>query len=345
MDDVKTAVDQPPGKADLVIVDAIPQLDPQWIDTMTASPRCRTACTRAMRSSAAASERPGSKSTPGRVAVAAQPGGIPLEAVPHAKITARPPVGAGTAAGRRARPCRARLLPPATRRRPGSGGFPLGLHGRNRARGCWSARTRPGPRHAHSGQVIRAHPVVHRLAGRVLSAPGVAGFQVDHPGIGRYTVEYVQRIPPGPGEIGRPRDRPVGSFGQAEVGSRVTGVASRNSGSPGCGSTWSTPRPSITSPQRNRVISPSATMGQGAVPVVQLAVKATGDVRRRVVRARYGRRGRSGDPEYGIKNLLVRNLEHLSRPSSPRSSTPWTATGTRRRSPRPGSPRKSSATR
>ena len=45
--------------------------------------------------------------------------------------------------------------------------------------------------------------------------------------------------------------------------------------------------------------------------VVQLAVKMTGDVRRRVVRARYGRRGRSGDPEYGIKGLLVRNLEHL----------------------------------
>ena len=46
--------------------------------------------------------------------------------------------------------------------------------------------------------------------------------------------------------------------------------------------------------------------------VVQLAVKAVGDVRRRVVRARYRRRGRSGDPEYGIKGLLVRNLEHLS---------------------------------
>ena len=46
--------------------------------------------------------------------------------------------------------------------------------------------------------------------------------------------------------------------------------------------------------------------------VVQLAVKATGDVRRRVVRARYGRRGRSGDAEYGVKSLLVRNLEHLS---------------------------------
>ena len=46
--------------------------------------------------------------------------------------------------------------------------------------------------------------------------------------------------------------------------------------------------------------------------VVQLAVKATGDVRRRVVRGKYGRRGRSGDPEYGVKGLLVRNLEHLS---------------------------------
>ena len=46
--------------------------------------------------------------------------------------------------------------------------------------------------------------------------------------------------------------------------------------------------------------------------VVHLAVKMTGDVRRRVVRGKYGRRGRSGDPEYGIKGLLVRNLEHLS---------------------------------
>jgi transposase len=45
--------------------------------------------------------------------------------------------------------------------------------------------------------------------------------------------------------------------------------------------------------------------------VVQLAVKMTGDVRRRVVREKYGRRGRSGDPEYGVKGLLVRNLEHL----------------------------------
>ena len=46
--------------------------------------------------------------------------------------------------------------------------------------------------------------------------------------------------------------------------------------------------------------------------VVQLAVKMTGDVRRRAVREKYGRRGRSGDGEYGVKGLLVRNLEHLS---------------------------------
>ena len=31
-----------------------------------------------------------------------------------------------------------------------------------------------------------------------------------------------------------------------------------------------------------------------------------------VARARYGRRGRSGEPEYGIKGLLARNLEHPS---------------------------------
>jgi hypothetical protein len=34
-------------------------------------------------------------------------------------------------------------------------------------------------------------------------------------------------------------------------------------------------------------------------------------VRRRTIRDKYGRRGRSGDAEYGLKNLLVRNLEHL----------------------------------
>ena len=45
--------------------------------------------------------------------------------------------------------------------------------------------------------------------------------------------------------------------------------------------------------------------------IMQLAVKMTGDVRRRAVREKYGRRGRSGDAGYGVKGLLVRNLEHL----------------------------------
>jgi len=61
-----------------------------------------------------------------------------------------------------------------------------------------------------------------------------------------------------------------------------------------------------------RRMLPHATLTVDLFHVVQLAVKAVGDVRRRVVRARYGRRGRSGDPEYGIKGLLVRNLEHLT---------------------------------
>ena len=61
-----------------------------------------------------------------------------------------------------------------------------------------------------------------------------------------------------------------------------------------------------------RRMLPQAQLVVDLFHVVQLAVKMTGDVRRRVVRGKYGRRGRSGDPEYGIKGLLVRNLEHLS---------------------------------
>jgi transposase len=61
-----------------------------------------------------------------------------------------------------------------------------------------------------------------------------------------------------------------------------------------------------------RRMLPGAQIAADLFHVVHLAVKMTGDVRRRVVRGKYGRRGRSGDPEYGIKNLLIRNLEHLS---------------------------------
>jgi hypothetical protein len=61
-----------------------------------------------------------------------------------------------------------------------------------------------------------------------------------------------------------------------------------------------------------RRMLPQAQVAVDLFHVVQLAVKTAGDVRRRAVRGKYGRRGRSGDPEYGIKNLLVRNLEHLT---------------------------------
>lgn len=61
-----------------------------------------------------------------------------------------------------------------------------------------------------------------------------------------------------------------------------------------------------------RRMLPGAVLAVDLFHVVQLAVKTTGDVRRRAVRGKYGRRGRSGDPEYGIKSLLARNLEHLT---------------------------------
>ncbi len=60
-----------------------------------------------------------------------------------------------------------------------------------------------------------------------------------------------------------------------------------------------------------RRMLPRARLVVDLFHVVQLAVKMTGDVRRRAVRQKYGRRGRSGDPEYGVRALLARNLEHL----------------------------------
>ena len=56
---------------------------------------------------------------------------------------------------------------------------------------------------------------------------------------------------------------------------------------------------------------PRAQIAVDLFHVVQLAVRMTGDVRRRAVREKYGRRCRSGDAEYGVKGLLMRNLEHL----------------------------------
>jgi len=120
------------------------------------------------------------------------------------------------------RSCRSR------RRQPGAGegvqGFPQ-PHTAEIEHMVVGQRACVWPRHGQSGQVFRAHPLVHRLVRREVSAPGDAGFQVDNPGIRRHAVEYVQRIPPGPGETGRPRDRPIGTFGQADAGSRVTGTA------------------------------------------------------------------------------------------------------------------------
>lgn len=57
---------------------------------------------------------------------------------------------------------------------------------------------------------------------------------------------------------------------------------------------------------------PQAQVAVDLFHVVQLAVKAAGDVRRRATREKYGRRGKKGDPEYGLKGLLSRNLENLS---------------------------------
>jgi transposase len=60
-----------------------------------------------------------------------------------------------------------------------------------------------------------------------------------------------------------------------------------------------------------RRMLPDAQLAADPFHLVQLATKMVSDVRRRVVRQKYGRRGRAGDPEYGLKKLLVRNREEL----------------------------------
>ena len=57
---------------------------------------------------------------------------------------------------------------------------------------------------------------------------------------------------------------------------------------------------------------PGAKIAVDLFHVVQLAVKTVAGVRRRAIRELYGRRGKAGDPEYGIKHLLEKNLEDLS---------------------------------
>lgn len=57
---------------------------------------------------------------------------------------------------------------------------------------------------------------------------------------------------------------------------------------------------------------PDAALIVDAFHVIQLANKMVGDVRRRVTFEHYRRRGRVADPEYTIKNLLVRGKERLS---------------------------------
>lgn len=57
---------------------------------------------------------------------------------------------------------------------------------------------------------------------------------------------------------------------------------------------------------------PHALLAIDPFHVIQLANKAIGDVRRRVTVERHGRRGRADDPEYKIRNLLVRNAESFS---------------------------------
>ena len=94
-----------------------------------------------------------------------------------------------------------------------------------------------------------------------------------------------------------------------------------------------------------RRMLPRAQLVVDLFHVVHLAVKMTGDVRRRVVRGKYGRRSRSGDPSTASRTCWSATWSTCHPPSSPRSPAPWMLMRAGRRSPPPGSARKNSATR
>ncbi len=61
-----------------------------------------------------------------------------------------------------------------------------------------------------------------------------------------------------------------------------------------------------------RAALPHAKIAVDPFHVVQAANKMVAVVRRREITGKYGRRGRSGDPEYSAKRLLARNTEDLT---------------------------------
>ncbi|MGP4104516.1 ISL3 family transposase [Nonomuraea sp. KM90] len=60
-----------------------------------------------------------------------------------------------------------------------------------------------------------------------------------------------------------------------------------------------------------RTALPHARLVVDHFHVIQAATKVINLVRRRAIHARYGRRGRSGDPEYGMRRTLLRNWEDV----------------------------------
>lgn len=60
-----------------------------------------------------------------------------------------------------------------------------------------------------------------------------------------------------------------------------------------------------------RAALPYAVLAVDHFHVIQAANKVINLVRRRAIHARYGRRGRAGDPEYGMRRTLLRNWEDV----------------------------------
>ena len=74
-----------------------------------------------------------------------------------------------------------------------------------------------GPSGDQAADVVRMHPVVHRLARREVTGPGQAGLHVDDPDVRLCLVEDGQRVAPWPGRGHRSGDRAVDGLRERDV--------------------------------------------------------------------------------------------------------------------------------
>lgn len=224
MDNIDATVDEVMREADLIRKTLYPQLDPQCTEATTTSPGRFIARIQPVSSLALERDRSRTKLMPGWSRVAAQLGGMPLDAIPHEKITTCLSPSTLTAAGLRASLAFRPHPPPGGPRRRANQVCLGALGFRSRVHGC-RQHARVGAACGQARQILGMHAVVQRLRWREPLAPGDTRLQIDHSHIGRDVIKRWQGVSPRPGEVDRSRNPAVHRLHQCNVGARISDVS------------------------------------------------------------------------------------------------------------------------